>query len=57
MYINLQIPVNEYGAIATLAAVANLPIDKYVIGSLESGLDAEAALREARKMLATQQQK
>lgn len=29
--ITLQIPITEYGTIATLAAVANMPIDKYVV--------------------------
>ena len=29
--VTLQIPVAEYGTIATLAAVANMPIDKYVV--------------------------
>lgn len=27
----LQIPISEYGSIATLAAVANMPLDKYVV--------------------------
>ena len=30
MKITLQIPIGEYGTIATLAALANMPIDKYV---------------------------
>ena len=29
--ITLHIPVAKYGTIATLAAVANMPIDKYVV--------------------------
>lgn len=31
----LQIPLNEYGQLATLAAAANMPIDQYV---LETGV-------------------
>ena len=33
--ITLQIPLSEYGQLATLAAAANMPIDKYV---LETGV-------------------
>ena len=51
MYINLHIPVNEYGAIATLAAVANMPLDKYVVKKISNGLDAEQAIKEARQTL------
>ena len=29
--VTLQIPIDKYGTIATLAAVANMPIDKYVV--------------------------
>lgn len=28
--ITLQIPYNEYGPLATLAAAANMPLDKYI---------------------------
>ena len=28
--VTLQIPLTEYGPIATLAAAANMPLDKYV---------------------------
>jgi hypothetical protein len=28
--VTLQIPLKEYGPIATLAAAANMPLDKYV---------------------------
>lgn len=51
MYINLHIPVNEYGAIATLAAVANMPLDKYVVNKMCNGLDAEQAIKEARQAI------
>lgn len=30
MRITLHIPIGEYGTLATLAALANMPIDKYV---------------------------
>lgn len=30
MKITLQVPISEYGTLATLAALANMPIDKYV---------------------------
>lgn len=30
MMIELQIPIGEYGPLATLAAAANMPLDKYV---------------------------
>ena len=33
--VTLQIPVAEYGTIATLAAVANMPIDKYVVQEIK----------------------
>ena len=33
--ITLQIPLSEYGQLATLAAAANMPIDQYV---LETGV-------------------
>lgn len=53
MFINLHIPVNEYGQIATLAAVANMPLDKYVVEKLDGDLDAQKALEEARKTLSS----
>ena len=31
MKITLQIPIEEYGTLATLAAMAKMPIDKYVV--------------------------
>lgn len=30
-HITLQIPINEYGQIATLAAAANMPLDQFVV--------------------------
>lgn len=30
MNVTLQIPLSEYGKIATLAAAANMPLDKYL---------------------------
>ena len=36
MNITLQIPIDEYGKIATLAAAANMPIDKYIVHALSS---------------------
>lgn len=32
--ITLQIPLNEYGKISTLAAAAGMPLDKYLKSSL-----------------------
>ena len=31
MKITLQVPISEYGTLATLAALAKMPIDKYVV--------------------------
>lgn len=31
MKITLQIPISEYGTLATLAALAKMPIDKYIM--------------------------
>jgi hypothetical protein len=36
MNITLQIPIEEYGKIATLAAAANMPIDKYIVQALST---------------------
>ena len=38
--ITLQIPLSEYGQLATLAAAANMPIDQYV---LQTGVEAKKA--------------
>jgi hypothetical protein len=31
MKITLQVPISDYGTLATLAAMAKMPIDKYVV--------------------------
>lgn len=46
--ITLQIPYDEYGPLATLAAAANMPLDKYIQkGLVEAKKAALAAKKEA----------
>lgn len=41
MNVILQIPVADYGKIATLAAAANMPLDKYIATTAANNLVAE----------------
>lgn len=41
MLITLQIPTDKYGQLATLAAVAGMPIDKYVVDTVKEPTKSE----------------
>ena len=41
MNVILQIPIADYGKIATLAAAANMPLDKYIATTAANNLVAE----------------
>lgn len=41
MTITLQIPIAEYGTLATLAALANMPIDKYIANQQAAAILAD----------------